>query len=182
MSLLFTLSLLVFTSAAMAASCDHATTEVSRPGTPATCTGAMDDFARAADVPWADAAGKITAVMVSEDVILGKNALAGFADTMTVNGLSISFQKMVAASTDSAEPSGAISGAELERIAIMDGKAYLGVSVYTNSEVKARGEGWGIATNGVIEVPAPGKQGFFYLMSKPAAPSDAIHAPFPVLK
>ena len=31
-------------------------------------------------------------------------------------------------------------------------------------------------------VPAPGKQGFFYLMSKPSVPSDAIHAPFPVLK
>lgn len=48
------------------------------------------------------------------------------------------------------------------------------MAVYTNSEVKAKGEGegWGIATNGVIEVPAEGKQGFFYLMSKPAV-SDA---------
>ena len=55
-----------------------------------------------------------------------------------------------------------------------NGKAYLDVSVYTNSEVKARGEGegWGVATNGVIEVPAPGKQGFFYLMSKPGVPTD----------
>ena len=62
--------------------------------------------------------------------------------------------------------------------ATTDGKAYLGVSVYTNSEVKARGEGegWGVATNGVIVVPAPGKQGFFYLRSKPAVPSDATRA------
>ena len=55
---------------------------------------------------------------------------------------------------------------EFDKVAIMDGKAYLDVSVYTNSEVKARGEGegWGVATNGVIEVPAPGKQGFFLLI------------------
>ena len=74
-------------------------------------------------------------------------------------------------------PAGAISPAEFETVAIIDGKAYLDVSVYTNSEVKARGEGWGVATNGVIEVHAEGKQGFFYLMSKPSAPSNASHAP-----
>ena len=74
---------------------------------------------------------------------------------------------------------GAISGAEFDKVAIMDGKAYLDVSVYTNSEVKARGEGegWGVATNGVIEVPAPGKQGFFYLMSKPGVPSNRSGRP-----
>ena len=27
---------------------------------------------------------------------------------------------------------------------------------------------WPVATNGVIEVPAPGRQGFFYLLSRPA--------------
>ena len=69
-----------------------------------------------------------------------------------------------------AEPSGAISGAEFERIEIVDGKAYLDVSVYTNSELKAKGEGggWSVATNGVIEVPAPGKSGFFFLKTKGA--------------
>ena len=62
---------------------------------------------------------------------------------------------------------------------IIDGKAYLEVSVYTNSEVKARGEGegWGVATNGVIEVPVGGKQGFFYLMSKSAVPSNRSGRP-----
>ena len=67
---------------------------------------------------------------------------------------------------------GAISPAAFECIEIVDGMALLGVSVYTNSEVKVRGEGWGFATNGVIEVSAPGKQGFSYLMLKPAVPSD----------
>lgn len=66
------------------------------------------------------------------------------------------------------DPAGAISPAEFERIEIVDGIAYLGVAVYTNSAVKTEGEGWGVATNGVIEVPAPDKQGFFLLMSKGA--------------
>ena len=81
-------------------------------------------------------------------------------------------------SVEGGGPSGAISGAEFDKVAIIDGKAYLDVSVWTNSEVKAKGEGWGVATNGVIEVPAPGKQGFFYLMSKPAVPSDKGGVPF----
>ena len=42
--------------------------------------------------------------------------------------------------------------------------------------------GAGVATNGVIEVPAEGKSGFFYLMSKPAVPSDSEpHVPAPHL-
>ena len=86
-------------------------------------------------------------------------------------------------SVEAAGPSGAISGAEPERIEIFDGKAYLGVSVYTSDTIT--NQNWSVATNGVIEVPAEGKQGFFYLMSRPAAPSDAAHAlpaPFPALE
>ena len=69
-------------------------------------------------------------------------------------------------------PAGSISPAEFERIDIIDGKALLDVSVYTNAllEVEKVGgggdSGWSVATNGVIEVPAPGKQGFFILKSK----------------
>ena len=33
------------------------------------------------------------------------------------------------------EGTGAMSGAEFDKVAIQDGKAYLGVSVYTNPEV-----------------------------------------------
>ena len=39
-------------------------------------------------------------------------------------------------------------------------------------------QNWLVATNDVIEVPVPGKQGFFYLMSKPAVPSDKGGVPF----
>ena len=46
--------------------------------------------------------------------------------------------------------------------------------VYTNASLEVEKEGGGgdggcgVATNGVIEVPAPGKRGFIYLMSKSA--------------
>ena len=136
--------------------------------------GAMCDFDSAASVPWHGLESGIGAVTIGAGVTtVGKNALASLAKdgVSVVAPLALSKQVGEAAGL---EPSGAISGAEIEQVQIVDGKAYLGVSVYTNSEVKAQGEGdgWGVATNGVIEVPVPGKQGFFYLMSKPAAPSD----------
>ena len=143
-------------------------------------TGAMSNFINAASVPWAAVAGEMTEVSVGKDVTrIGVNALAGFAADVPVHGLAATVlnDSIIA-------PAGAISGAEPEKVAIVDGKAYLDVSVYTNSEVKARGEGegWGVATNGVIEVPAEGKSGFFYLMSKPSVPSDhhGIVVPGPV--
>ena len=133
-----------------------------------TGSGAMSNFVDAAAVPWADVVDEVAAVTIAESVILGRNALAALADDVLVTTVS-SIGSMKEALGVSAESAGAISGAEFERIEIADGKAYLGVSVYTNSEVMAKGEGegWGVATNGVIVVPAPGKQGFFYLMSKP---------------
>ena len=137
-----------------------------------TGTGAMDDFADAANVPWNEIANEVSAVTVADGVThIGKNAFAGFADTVKVNGIPSSFYRMMGGAygmSSGQSPSGAISGAEFEQVQIIDGKAYLDVSVYTNSEVKAKGEGegWGVATNGVIEVPAPGKQGFFILQSK----------------
>ena len=166
-------------------------------------TGAMRDFANAADVPWDPSA--VTAVTVCGSVErLGANAFAALDDAVTVNGTAVSIFRFVTPALGPSQPSGAISPAEFERIDIIDGKAYLGVSVYTNASLEVEregggvgggegegvgggggvgeGEGWGVATNGVIVVPAEGKQGFFYLMSKPAAPSDAIHASFPIIR
>lgn len=62
----------------------------------------------------------------------------------------------------------------------MDGKALLDVSVYTSNTLT--NENWSVATNGVIEVPAEGKQGFFILKSKPSVPSDAPHSPITILE
>ena len=128
-------------------------------------TGAMDDFPSAANVPWDPMT--VTSVEIGKGVTkVGANAFAGLAGDVPLLGLTATtWNNSIPA------PSGAVS-ADFDAVQIVDGKAYLGVSVYTNSEVKATGEGWGVATNDVIVVPAPGKQGFFYLMSKPSAPSD----------
>ena len=134
-------------------------------------TGVMDDFARAADVPWAEYGETLEGAYLPRKV----KVPASVAATLPI-------------SIEGGVPSGAISPAEFERIDIVDGNAYLGVCVYTNFEVKARGEGegegegegWGVATNDVIVVPAEGKQGFFYLMSKPAVPSDKPIVPPPL--
>ena len=67
------------------------------------------------------------------------------------------------------KPSGAVSGAEFESVQIVDGKAYLDVSVWTSDTIT--NQNWSVATNGVIEVPAEGKTGFFILQSKAAVPS-----------
>ena len=54
-------------------------------------TGAMYDFASAADVPWAEAVGGATAVTFAEGVThVGKNALAGLPGTVTVKGVEAS--------------------------------------------------------------------------------------------
>ena len=137
-----------------------------------TGTGAMDDFASAADVPWDPAA--VTAVSVGEGVTkVGANAFAGLSGNVPVLGLTATvWNNSIPAP---AVPSGAISGAEVDAVQIIDGKAYLGVSVYTSDAFT--NQNWSVATNGVIVVPAEGKSGFFYLMSKPSAPADAIHAP-----
>lgn len=83
--------------------------------------------------------------------------------------------------TGGAEPSGAVGGAEPERIEIVDGKVLLGVSVCTNGDVSAETESWGAAKldpatveqaeDGkglVIPVPATAEKGFMILKSKPA--------------
>ena len=130
--------------------------------------GRTDDFASAAERPWAESMPGVTATRVAEAVTLGKNSLNGIAATAPVNGL---VPSDLYAAIGGEDPAGAISGAEPEKVAIIDGKAYLDVSVYTSDTIT--NQNWSVATNGVIEVPAEGKQGFFYLMSKPAV-SDVV--------
>ena len=143
-------------------------------------TGAMSNFVSAADVPWAPETVKKVAVDVSK-IQIGVNSLSALADGTLINETLVSnIRPYVSGFTSTpVQPAGAISPAEFERIDIVDGVAYLGVSVYTNSEVKVEGEGegWSVATNGVIEVPAPGKRGFFILKSKPAAVSNRSGRP-----
>ena len=84
--------------------------------------------------------------------------------------------------TGGAEPSGAVGGAEPERIKIVDGKVLLGVSVCTNGDLTAATEDWQKAAiegaqveeDGTVTltVPATAEQGFMLLKSKGAAPTD----------
>ena len=122
-------------------------------------TGAMSNFVSAADAPWAPAAAYIRHVEVAPTVTeIGDHAFDGISANVPI------------ALTEEQVPrfAGAISGAEFEKVDIVDGKAYLDVSVYTSETLT--NQNWSVATNGVIEVPAEGKSGFFYLMSKPSAP------------
>ena len=130
-------------------------------------SGATSNYTDTAMVPWAEVVNEIEMVEVSDAVeVIGDNLWAGLAEDVVINGETIMRRKEIAAGFPAEDPSGAISPAEFERIDIIDGKALLDVSVYTSDTLT--NENWSVATNGVIEVPAPGKQGFFILKSKPA--------------
>ena len=71
---------------------------------------------------------------------------------------------MIGRTVDAAPWNGPMREVRFERIEIVDGKALLDVSVWSSDAIT--NQDWSVATNGVIEVPAPGKQGFFILKSK----------------
>ena len=135
-------------------------------------TGAMDDFASAADAPWNELAGEMTKVEVGDGVThIGKNAFVGLADAVTVNGVQMSDYRMMGGAygmSAGQSPSGSIE--------IVDGKAYLEVAVKTNVNLTAEAKGWGkvgleakdvSVENGsvIIAVPANDEQGFMVLES-----------------
>ena len=151
-------------------------------------TGEMRDFTSAADVPWDPA--KVTRVEVDDGVkVIGANAFAALEEFVPVNGLPISFQKEVASATgprNQALPEGtiAVSKTEIEAagaatLAIVDGTAYVGVSVKTNGDLTAEQKSWGkvkfdkdvkvdVSADGtelVIPVPANAEKGFMVLES-----------------
>ena len=131
--------------------------------------GATSNYTDAATVPWAEVVDEIEEVDVSGGITrIGSNLWAGLKDGVIINMEAIAMRKMISAGFPEDDPVGAVSPAEFERIDIIDGKAYLDVSVYTNDDVTATTGSWGVATNEVIEVPAPGKTGFFILKSKGA--------------
>ena len=135
-------------------------------------SGAMTNFKSAADAPWAPAASRIDRVEVAPTVApIGEHAFEGIPANVP---LALT-EEQVPHAAGSILPPGA------ERIEIVDGTAYLGVSVKANNEVKARGEGegWGkvkfdkgvkvdVSEDGtelVIPVPANAEKGFMVLES-----------------
>ena len=145
-------------------------------------TGAMVDFASAADVPWNAYADKVAAVEIGDGVThVGKNAFVGLADAVTVNVVPSSFYWMMGGACGMSvgqSPSGAIC-AGFESIEVLDGTACLGVSVKTNVNLTAEAQDWGkvgleekdvSVENGsvIIAVPANTEQGFMVLESSAA--------------
>ena len=138
--------------------------------------GRTDDFASAEERPWAETMPGVTATRVAETVTLGANSLKGIVETAPINGL---VPSDLFAALGGQEPAGAISGAEPEKVAIIDGKAYLDVSVCTNGEVTATTEGWEKAKieavdldketgTAILTIPATAETGFMILKSKTA--------------
>ena len=125
--------------------------------------GPTDEYVSETEQPWSEVMSDVTSARVAGTVTLGANSLKGISSSAPVNGL---VPSALFAAVGGLAPAGAISPAEFERVDIIDGKAYLDVSVYTSDTITD--PNWSVATNGVIEVPAPGRKGFFYLQSKPA--------------
>ena len=148
-----------------------------------TGTGAMRDFADAADVPWDPMTVK-TVTVESGVTKIGANAWTAFGDGILINNECIQVRKLIAdgfAPSSPEVPSGYITPADPNAIQIVDGKAYLGVSVATNAvlEVEKVGGGgeWGPAKIEAVDldketgtvtltVPATAEKGFMILKSK----------------
>lgn len=145
-----------------------------------TGTGAMRDFAGAADVPWDPMTVK-TVTVESGVTKIGANAWTAFGDGVLINNESIWNRKLIAdgfAPASPEIPSGYITPADPNAIQIVNSKVYLGVSVATNADLTAATEAWRQADiedvrkedDGTVTltVPAPAEKGFMILKSKPA--------------
>ena len=105
---------------------------------------ATSNYTDAADLPWTEVFATIKSVSVSDSVeVIGDNLWAGLAEDVVINGETIARRKVIAAVFPADTPAGAISPAEFERIEIVDGKALLGVSVYTNASLEVEKVGVG---------------------------------------
>ena len=147
-------------------------------------TGAMADYASAADLPWDPSAVK--SVTIGEGVVVGKNALAGLPDTATVNGMNVGqYRKLFGGLGMSGVPEGSVvvSRTELEAaqaatLEIADGTALLGISVCTNGDISAATATWApvsfrksdleVSADGtkiLAPIPANADKGFMILRS-----------------
>ena len=147
-------------------------------------TGAMADYASAADLPWDPSTVK--SVTIGEGVVVGENALAGLPDSATVNGMTVGqYRKLFGGLGMSGVPEGSVvvSRTELEAahaatLEIADGTAQLGISVCTNSDLTAPTATWApvsfrksdleVSADGtkiLAPIPANADKGFMILRS-----------------
>ena len=167
-------------------------------------SGAMDDFASAEAVPWAAVADQVTAVTVEDGVTkIGKNAWAGMADAVTINGTALSVIGFAAPGLASGEPvipddkvlvsKESIAAAKAMTVQIMNGQIELSVSVSTNADITAEVP-WapvkftpdtqiGLSSDGtklILPIPVAAQQGFMILQSgdAKAVPSNGAKQGF----
>ena len=141
--------------------------------------GAMTNFKFAADAPWAPAASRIDRVEVAPTVApIGEHAFDGIPANVP----------LALTETQVPRAAGSILPPGAERIEIIGGKAYLGVSVCTNGDVEATTEGWEKAKveavdldeesgTAILTVPATAEKGFMILKSKGTDPSNRSGRP-----
>ncbi|MBR4258586.1 MAG: hypothetical protein IKQ17_06115 [Kiritimatiellae bacterium] len=144
-----------------------------------TGTGSTRDFSGAADVPWDKSSVK--GVRIGDGVTLGENVFAGLSDTLPVSlslgGLKSGFgasvpDGMLLVSRTEVEAAGA---ATLE---VANGKAVLGITVCTNSDLTAKVSTWKpvsfeksgltVSADGtkiLAPIPANAEKGFMILRS-----------------
>ena len=147
-------------------------------------TGAMDDFATAADLPWDPSTVK--SVTIGDGVVVGENALAGLSDTATVNGMNVGqYRKLFGGLGMTGVPEGSVvvsrtevEAAGAEAIEVANGTALLGISVCTNSDLTASTATWApvsfrksdleVSADGtkiLAPIPANAEKGFMILRS-----------------
>ena len=146
-----------------------------------TGTGSTRDFSGAADVPWDKAS--VTGIRIGDGVTFGENVLAGLSDKLPVtlslgelkSGFSASVPEgMLLVSRTEVEAAGV---ATLE---VANGKAVLGISVCTNSDLTAKVSTWkpvsfemsglAISADGTkifAPIPVNADRGFMVLRSTP---------------
>ena len=122
-----------------------------------TGSGKVNDFASAADLPWA--ALSVTNMTLAAGVTPGKNTFAGLGDTATVNG-TVPISLLRAAAGDFVL--GNLSPAEASALRIENGEVRLTVEVDASADLKI----WKPATTVEIDVPVEGEKGYYILKSK----------------
>ena len=120
-------------------------------------TGKVNDFASAAELPWADYT--VTNMTLAAGVTPGKNTFAGLADTATVNG-AVPISLLRAAAGDFIV--GNLAPAEASALKIENGEVKLTVEVDASADLQT----WKPATTVNVTVPVEGEKGFYVLKTR----------------
>ena len=141
-----------------------------------TGTGATFDFTAEAPTPWTGL--PVTTVSLPDPVAPGKRFLAGLANSVTVEGVSLRLLKALVSESDAPERVGSLGPVRFTSITCSDGSARLGVAVRMKGA--ASGAAWADATvesaavdastgAALVTVTAPADEGYLDLESGEAS-------------